>query len=291
MSQSASAPTADHPFPIAELAEFVHRAVAPAVPALVSVSFAGDGNHRFGVWPGVAAASHPADPLIGFLAPDAWDVIGLAASARTHQFPGPPPPEVPVEFGVARVTAVHGRDGSWASVIDDGDLLSKLVTDTPEGWVPDALSRAFGHRTPAPTESPGAWLEAIWLDRLATRVLKAPAERWSWAELAAQHPFAGDEGPVPPEILANRTLTFSLTRSWTGLRQRLANGYQRSDAIHPPDVGTIVDAAAWFDDGSFSRWVQRNLVAADILLPDIQSVLPKSIGNQLRTALTTVDPA
>ncbi len=285
---SSSAATAVDPVPITELAEFVHRAVAAAVPALVSVTFAPDGNHRLGVWPGVALATHPADPLVGFLAPDAWDVIGLAASGRTHQLPGQPPPDAALEFGAVRVTAVHGRDGSWASVVDDDDGPPRLLTDAPEGWVPDALSRAFAHPTPPPTELPGAWLEAIWMDLLAAVVLQAPDKHWSWAELAGRHPFAGDGGLVSPEVLAQRTLAFSTTRTWRGLRRRLANTFRSDAVIHPPDVGSIIDAADWFDDGSFSRWVQRDLIGAPILLPDLLAVLPESLGDQVQTALTTV---
>jgi hypothetical protein len=52
-----------------------------------------------------------------------------------------------------------------------------------------------------------------------------------------------------------------------------------------PPGGRPIDLPDWFDDGSFSRWVTRNLVPGEDLLPAVLDALPETVGQELLEAL------
>ncbi|MCU1499417.1 MAG: hypothetical protein JWM47_3370, partial [Acidimicrobiales bacterium] len=57
-----------------------------------------------------------------------------------------------------------------------------------------------------------------------------------------------------------------------------------------PPGGQIVASAQWFDDGSFSRWAQRNLPPAGPLLAAVGQALPAPLVAELQQALIAVAP-
>lgn len=280
------------PLPVATLAELAHQAIGPHAPALLSISFDADGRVSLGSWPGVGAADHPTDPLVGFVAPEAWHAIGLVAGGRGRALPGAPPPAEGL-LGEQVVTAVVDRDGTWASMLGHPGEPGQALASTPLGCTPDALHRCLGLATPSPSEGPGAWLETVWLDRMAALVLgERPGALRSWRSLTDHHPLSGHRGLSSPEELARRTATFAASHPWNLLRIRYAaESAAALGATPPPGAGTVVEASQWFDDGSFSRWVMRNLPPAEVVLVDLVAVLPPTLGDRLVSSLTSVSVA
>ncbi|CAN5798291.1 hypothetical protein BH10ACT1_BH10ACT1_11000 [soil metagenome] len=247
-----------------------------------------------GLWPVPSTVEHPADPLIGFLAPPSWDAIGLASTGRLHHLdPGDGELGGPLPPTAVRATVVRDRSGAAASVIDDrsGDL--EVLADVPEGWVSDALARALGLRTPPPQETLSEVVEVVWLDRIASLVLSRPGSVRTWPELARIHPLSPPGRPLPAALLAVEATALDLESSWERMRL-LYGGYPggagtvAAAGTRPPD-GVAVRPEHWFDDGSFARWVQRDHPPVHALLPAVLDALPASLGSELLDALSSVD--
>ncbi|MGI8710425.1 MAG: hypothetical protein ACR2LA_05470 [Acidimicrobiales bacterium] len=278
---------------LAEIAELAHHGARASAPALLSVSDDEGGALVLGAWPGLGDAAHPGDPLVGFVAPESWYAIGLVASGQVRPLSGDQVSDA-ATGGRCCATTLVGRDGCWASIIADADADADsrrptVLEGVPSGWVADSLARCLRHATPPPGSSPAAWLEAAWLDRVASGVLARPGGPWCWRYLAERHPSGGHGPLASPVELADRTRAFAASRSWEVLRLRhAADMVAHVGAERPPGPGSVLDAAQWFDDGSFSRWVVRNLAPAELLLVDLLAVLSPALGRRLVDALTTL---
>ena len=60
---------------------------------------------------------------------------------------------------------------------------------------------------------------------------------------------------------------------------------------HGPPDGRPTTPREWFDEGTLSRWLTRHAVPAELVLPDLLSVLPPHLGESLLVALVEIDPA
>lgn len=150
------------------------------------------------------------------------------------------------------------------------------------GPVVDALHRTLGLPTTPPTRGTAAWTETRWLDAVAQVALARPGSA-TWAEVARLHPLSGGR-VLEAETLAVATLTADQRTSWTDLRHRLADDI--TTGRRPPE-GTTIRASSWFDDGSFARWVQRELPDFDDLADAVLSTLPDDVAATVARALTT----
>lgn len=260
MSPTPSATTVP---PLTSVAELVHRQTSGvSVDQLVLV------EHRrhdlsIGTKPIGAEAEHPADALVGFVAPAHSNAVGLATCGLEHDLDHPRRRPTPV-----RLTVIADRRGEIASVIERPKRDLQVLSDATLGWVADMLLRTMGLPTPPPTDRLARWIEVAWLDLIAVAALGRPGEIRSWPPIARAHPLHPDGPALPPALLGVEAEAFELGSSWTSLRQAM-----KTD---------------WFDDGSFSRWVQRNQPPAEAILPAVLDALPDDVGRQLLDALVTL---
>jgi hypothetical protein len=287
MSSSPSPTGAPRPTP-AQLAELVHHGIAvqlapgDAVLASVRVDDA-TGELDLGLWPIPDGAAHPADPLVGFVAPPDWSALGLVCTGRLRHLdrPGAAPQRVVT-------TALACRDQPGASVLQVDDAPLQLIEGDATGWVADVLARALGRPTPPATTSPAILIELAWIDQLATGLLARPSRMRSWRWMADRHPLRGG-GPVPsPTDLSARTAIEGAARTWRSLREAVADAPLPAARMGPPG-GRPTTAAEWFDDGALSRWLCRDFPPPEQLVPDLLAVLPEHLGEALADALVEVE--
>lgn len=176
-----------------------------------------------------------------------------------------------------------------ASILErEGDTI-EVLDSPPEGWVADALARSLGRSTPPPTDRLARWVETAWLDAIATKALAAPGRIRSWPQVALLHPLAPPGRALPGALLAVVAEAIDLESSWGRIRHLWAARPSPAPTAGPPG-GPTIPIEQWFDDGSFSRWVQRYQPPAVALLPAILDSLPSDVGAELVDALVTVGP-
>ncbi len=297
--QSALRPTLD------QLVEVLHDAtVVDVSPALLRVADDGP-DLSVAIAPVGPEVDHPADPLIGRRCPASWTAVGLTTAARSHRLvpdyggqsvdqagsstvieagpPGSAPGGQPIRF-----TVLADRLGRFAAVLDRGPGDVEHLCTTPNGWVADALLRTLGLPSPAPSEALSAWVEATWIDRLATATLHRPGAISTWSAAARLHPLAPRDQVLPGPLLGVEVQALDVESSWARMRQLWAGN--EPPQLAPPLPGTIaVPLAEWFDDGSFSRWVQRNLPPSEAVLPAVLDALPAAVASELVDSLVSVE--
>lgn len=278
---SPSSPSSTLPS-LRQLAEVVHRGAATWPGSLLLTAAPGEADVAIGTWPIPTEVHHPADPLVGFLAPPHWTVLGLTTTGRAWRaVPGPEgPPEA------VRITTLFDRHGEASTILTTAEGGEEAIEEAPGGWVADVVARALGRPTPAPDVSLSAWVEAAWLDRIAELVLDQPGQVRRWAALARLHPLAPTGPARPGVLLAVETRALDLESSWGRMRRLWRSGPPVPAGLAPPG-GVPVELPDWFDDGSFSRWVTRDLVPAAELLPAVLDALPDAVGRELVEALVT----
>lgn len=297
------------------VAELVHRGstFSPA-PLLAGATPIGT-QVRIDAWE-VAAAPDPLDRLIGWLAPDEWEVVGLTMAGRRpggHGCPAGASLDVlgdhlvddlfdepeddhdddDHDHGDRRLHLGLDDHEDRATVTVDRSGEARLVLGGPSGGLlridasgmplSDGLLRLLGAPTPPPEHTPGSWVELRWLDRIAAIILDRPG-RATWAEVATCHPLHDDRQPAEPTTLALATLAHEATTTWASLRSRWPD--PPTDG-HPPGIGRATSLAEWFDDGSYSRWVQRDLPPRDLLVEAVLANLPDEVAADLVQALVT----
>lgn len=265
---------------VGDLATVIHRAVAPDPVPRVVHAHPGSGPDAvaLGFWELPDLPGHPADPLVGFLAPAEWSAIGIVVPSTVRSLADDGPPRATV------TTVLMERDGRVASVLGDEGGPLQRIDEPPVGFVPDVLARTLGLPTPAPEVDVAPYLDAAWLDRIATGLFGRPGRARSWRWLADRHPLRGGGPPPPPEELAARVTTAAADLPWSELRRRM-DGTELPASWCGPPGGSLPPASTWFDDGSLSRWVLRQVPPAEALIPDLLSVLPDDVGAQLLLAL------
>lgn len=249
--------------PLTSIAELVHRHTASAsIDQIVLVEL---GRHDLAIGTKAVGseAEHPADALTGFVAPAETNAVGLATIGFEHDLDRPNRRPTPV-----RLTVVADRRGEIASVIERPTGDAQVLHEAPSGWVADLLLRTMGLPTPAPVDRLARWVEVAWLDLIAVASLGRPGELRSWSAIAHLHPLHPDGPTLPPALLGVEAEAIELESSWASLRRAMKDD--------------------WFDDGSFSRWVQRNQPPAEAILPAVLDALPHEVGRQLLDALVTL---
>ena len=285
-----ASPSAPGPEPrpsLADLAEILHCSTTNAAgPVLVTIE-EGEKTVSFGTWPIPEVVDHPADILMGFVAPASWTAFGLVTNGRLHHLDTAPRPDGPGRGRPIRATVLLSRTGEAASIIEHPGQPLEFLPEPPQGWVADALARVLGQPTPPPAESLAGWVETVWLDHIATLVLDQPGQVRSWPELAQLHPLAPDGPPVAGTMLAAQSAALNRESHWGRIRQLWGASRSERPPVSPPG-GTVITPEAWFDDGSFARWSQRNLPPGEVVLPAVLNGLPDALASELLQALTTV---
>lgn len=278
-----------------QLAEVLHEGSSGWPGSLVVTVAPAETEVAIGTWPVPVETPHPADPLVGFLAPEDWTAIGLISRGRAWS----DDPEgtgtgsrvhvgsVVLTDAVAtpvRITSLFGRDGSATSLLTRADEPLEVIEDAPEGWVADVMARVLGRPTPPPGWSLSTWVEATWLDRIADLVLAEPGRVRRWNALARLHPLAAPGSALPGVLLAVETRALDLESSWQRMRHLWCGALPSGPDLAPPG-GRPIDLPDWFDDGSFARWITRHLVPGEDLLPAILDAMPHAVGSELLEAL------
>lgn len=266
---------------LAEFAQFGHDATADHPGAHLLLYRSGHRNLALGQWPIPAWAPHPADPLVGYLAPASAHAVGLVAQGAVS---GADRCARPV-----RATVVLDRSAQMVTILEPAGEAPQIIDEPAQGWVADALRRTLGIDTAAPTERIAQWVEVAWLDGIASQVLESPGCLRSWSAIAELHPLHPSGPALPPALLAVEAEAIDLESSWSRIR-RLVGRDSTPEGPVPPD-GLNVDMEHWFDDGSFSRWVQRNQPPPGPILAAVLDALPVDLGAQLLDALITVAPS
>jgi hypothetical protein len=293
----AAAEPADpsEPSGLADLAVLLHRATEDQPAPILFGLAVGDGEARLGLghWAlPPAAHAHPADALVGHLAPDRWEAAALAGPAELLLPWLDPGPHVPGPVAPARrwATVVLDRGSGGGAVVGrPGRRLVEVEVEVV-GWTTDALARLLGRPTRPPEESVVEVLEASWLDLVASQVLVDPGAVRTWVALAALHPLCDGGRVEEPGALAAATRALDATTSWPRLRTHLSRRSEPAGRLPVPE-STRVPREHWHDDGSFARFAARNLGPAHEVLTAVLSVLPGSLAERLVDALTTVGPS
>lgn len=273
--------TSRHPFPhpLTTLVEAAHHSAGQGGAGVIGVDL-GPHDVAIGHWQVPEVFDHPVEALIGVVAPDHWDAVGLScASYRLDLVNG--------HRSAAQTTVLADRRASFAAIIDDGQGTPKATAGTPVGIVPDALLRVLGLSTPEPPVPLGYLVESAWLDAIAAMVLGEPGSIRRWAEVANLHPLATPERPGEPGVcLSVAVQALQSESSWARMLRLWATN--AVPARHRPPDMRAVPLGSWFDEGSFARWTLRLLPVAEDLLPAVLDAVPDAIGGELLDALVTV---
>jgi hypothetical protein len=181
---------------------------------------------------------HPFDALLGFVAPDDWEIFGVIAPGWGTHYAGPKRGER------RRMRAIHvvSRAGEEASLLHFAGEEPELA---PDGHVPgrvaDCIRRAMNVPTdPEPDES----LLSLWWDRVLQRLV------------AHNHPSLS-ASPVGradiDELIGERPVSWGDER-WKAVAE--GGNLRMDDAL-----------AAWMDDGMFARFMLAGVADADVALP------------------------
>ena len=168
--------------------------------------------------------THPADLLLGQVAADEWDALGVMASGWAS----------PIGEGRASLHARRRATETIVIVHRDGTGVGRMrvegqpVVETPPGGgvILESLQRAMGLAT-APPDQPVETLATLrWMRAIAA----APGRRaLSWERARSLQPTEVDG-------------------TWEAARRSVAEG-------RVAEPGTPPWLAAWMDDGMFCRWV------------------------------------
>lgn len=175
---------------------------------------------------------HPFDALLGFVAPEDWEVFGVIAPGWGTHYAG----AVPTRRRI-RVIHVASRSGDEASLLrfaDDVSATSIGTDERPAGRVADCVRRALDLPTP---NEPAESLATLWVHG----VLQALASRL--------HPSFGRKRVEAHEI--DGIVAAAAPTSW---------GDERWSVVQS-EGSILMDGAiaAWMDDGMYARYVLADL--------------------------------
>lgn len=231
-----------------------------------------------------------AGALLGFVAPDPWLALGVAARGwalppdsfgeadpATLSLPAPISAR-PDRLAIHMVTLV-ARDGREASRIRYGD--GRLLTpESPcEGVVGECLRRALNLPTAPPPASLDELYARLWLTTVEQAAF-ASTRPLSWGQVAALHPamaLAGG-GRAARDSLTEAAGLLGRTLSWADLRWEVITHPSVADGLASAD-------AAWMDEGMFSRWMLARYQPLPALLAHLDSLLAPTTTRRIRRTL------
>jgi hypothetical protein len=231
---------------------------------------------------------HPLDSLVGLVAPADWQALGVVATGRASTLGDGPAARRPVPVATAHLVA---RDGTWASVwepmgggagprgADRGDAEGGLACT---GRVDDAMRRALGVPTGPPPASTLGLLATQWLDAVVAVAAADPRRPPGLRQVLAHHPAVAAFDLDPDQLALHQLVAdaqrLAGLRTWADLRRSCAKGTWPEPAV---DRGL----AAWFDDGSFARWVLGGWPDLADLVDAVADLLPAGAAAAVAVAL------
>lgn len=202
----------------------------------------------------------PVDVMLGLVAPEHWSAIGVATRGRALPLDRSASGDGPAG---AEVVVLVTRDGQVVSRVRQGN---RVLTEPPgSGLALDCLRRALGLPTDPPETLPSHLLSVIWLDRVV-RAARGRRQPLRWGRITRLHPavelMGGDTAdPLPAVEELDRSF------DWARLRQLvMGSGW--------PVFGLTPEEAAWFDEGSLSRWVLGQWPSLPFLVEELRRTLP-----------------
>ena len=214
------------------------------------------------------------------MAPDEWTALGVVSGGWARP--------LDVEEGravagdgsrtrAAVVTIVH-RSGQ---VVGRARVGPKVVTEPPAyGLTVDALQRALGLPAAPPLQTTGVLFASNWLENIVIAAADG-GRRLTWAEARAQHPafqvLAGAEPPIVDVDLVTAARALERAWDWEALRWQVVEGLLEGM--------TTPTEAAWFDAGSFSRWVMRGRAGLDDLLAEVKRTSGSGVSRRCASVL------
>ncbi|HVE47078.1 MAG TPA: hypothetical protein VNA57_10090 [Acidimicrobiales bacterium] len=219
----------------------------------------------------------PADVLLGFVAPDEWLALGIAAGGWAHDLDAAPS----VATRRQRVAAVTIVLRSGAVVARRG-MGEEVLREPPAyGLSLDGLQRALDLPAAPPLHSTGVLFATNWLDHIVVAAGDR-GRRLTWPEARILHPalqllaqeFPDVEGV--DVVAAARVLERAC--GWDELRWMVVDGRRPDDMLTPTD-------AAWLDAGSFSRWTMSWRADVDTLLDQVRRASGSSVARRCAAVL------
>lgn len=201
--------------------------------------------------------AHPADALIGTVAPDGWEALGMSQLGWARHF---------TELGSrrrVRVTTLVSRTGEQVTSLHDELGHAEDLPGVSEGRVADVLRRCLGLPTPPPGLLPtAAFAAGLWFHAVAAAAADGGPEPMRWDRAATLHPAGLPAGAGSADaVAACRRLVG--TASWEDLRWQTVEGSWAVPGVSPA-------LASWFDAGSFARWVAPDPVVVGNLTPHLE---------------------
>lgn len=189
------------------------------------------------------------DDLFGHRVPLAWWGVGLATTGRARSELDPTAASWPVRIGL-----VVGRDGSTTSSLlgPDGVLHTGPDDGAPIGLVVDLARRSLGLPTEPEPGHPAREVMAGWgFEVLDAAVATANVELF-------------DDGPVIDELWPVPGLPVGdCPSTWAELHEALVEGSAGWGELTVAEV-------AWFDAGSFARYVQAHQPSVEEVLTAVR---------------------
>lgn len=218
----------------------------------------------------------PADVLLGFVAPDHWVALGVAAGGWAHR----------LDAGMAAtgcrqpaavVTIVH-RSGPVVGRVRVGDEVQR---EAPAyGLTLDALQRALGLASAPPLHSTGLLFASTWLENVAGAA-RGRGRALTWAEARTLHPaiqLLAQEPGIDDVDLVAAARDLERACRWDEHRWMIIEGRTRDRNITPAE-------AAWFDAGSYSRWAMSWRPEIDDLLADVRRTAGSGVARRCAAVL------
>lgn len=248
----------DLPF-LEKLSDSLCEVIAEGGDGFLIHLVAADDGHDVGTKPLEGA---PAEMLMGTVVPDHWWALGVAVGGWAR--PLRPTGQLGEPTGRAANVVVVTRSGEIVSRTRIG---GQTLTETPAyGLTLDVIQRALGLPTAPPQVTTGHYFAAVWLERVIAVSAERPrgGRRLRWPEVCRLHPtftVLSDEDPTESSM---ELAAIAIERScqWERLRWLVVERAWPERTLTPTD-------AAWFDEGSFSRWVLGNRPPLPALLDQV----------------------
>ncbi len=222
------------------------------------------------------AAADPIGDLVGLDAPTHWAAVGVLATGRVHDLAT----ESGRHYGVRRGPERRARTGHFVDRSGVSVSFLRLGDHPPEvhrsggrgDRVDDVCRRSLGLATAPATVPVAAYWASCWLDRVLEAAVTSPTHVARWERVARLHIAVPPGVPVPAiDALIAAGNELARVGSWEALRLQVASGRRRVTSVRPA-------AAAWMDDGMFSRWALEDLAPLGYLRAAVADVVPADVA-------------
>ncbi len=212
------------------------------------------------------ASIDPVSSLVGMVAPASWDAFGVVSGAIAH---------ASGKHEQVWLGALVDRNGEVFASIRNLDGNVDTVPQGCEGQLVDLCRRVLKLPCAPPDETAvPSVLAALWCAAIDDFLQTHPAgASVGWDDLAVIHP-ANILLPDSLAPLSERARHVASEVCWADLRRACVDRRLTIGDILPED-------AAWFDDGSFSGWVLRQLPRWQELYPFVIEGVDYEVGSTL----------